>query len=457
MKKNDHKSNDYICDPSFIMVSLGRSGTSLFKNIIDSHTELFLSDECHWIRGLQQPGKTFHQFVEVDDLSVTDIPLSSKWWEGVRVLNRSLFSKIKKQYWGLQFIGHYNIPSLSFLYKTYPNIPTVILTRDPRDLLHSYYRTGIGVPNFTEDLCSIRDIVEKHTPNYHIIKYEDLCNNPIESLKKLCLFLNVDYQSNMLRALSKKVSHAQNIALNHNSTITNECSQKWQDSLSVYQVFSLEDSCSGIEKLDYPIIQGEGELISNKELSVEFIEANSNYNLSFNQQNNEKRSISYIINFKVAAVLKVTCSLEHSLRLKYKENIYLGKYNSTLKAFLFDLRNNGQKKYINYSPHKNGKQVKSCLEVLDSNPKVNFFIYSCSTLSIKIIKRYSLYNNKSFLGVLDCSPKSEQLICNGRLIPLYNAYLYQTLNTDIILVTNPAHLSAAKNIFNNEKNTVLVI
>ena len=56
----------------FALLSLGRCGTTMFQNMINSHSELYLSDECHWMRGMSEPGLQYHRFAEVDDINVNN-------------------------------------------------------------------------------------------------------------------------------------------------------------------------------------------------------------------------------------------------------------------------------------------------------------------------------------------------------------------------------------------------
>lgn len=75
-------------DPEFLFISLGRCGTSLFKHIIDKHSLLSLTDECHWVKGMDRLGLEFHKFIEVESLSAKNLPSNSRWWSGVRAMNR---------------------------------------------------------------------------------------------------------------------------------------------------------------------------------------------------------------------------------------------------------------------------------------------------------------------------------------------------------------------------------
>ncbi|MEI8647871.1 sulfotransferase [Paraglaciecola sp. Hal342] len=130
----------------FALLSLGRCGTTMFQNMINSHSELYLSDECHWMRGMSEPGLQYHRFAEVDDINVNKIPDDSKWWDALKALNSSLIIDKQDKKCGLQYIGQTNLNNIAPLYKTYPQLPSIILIRDPRSLLHSLYRTGIGYP-----------------------------------------------------------------------------------------------------------------------------------------------------------------------------------------------------------------------------------------------------------------------------------------------------------------------
>lgn len=230
-------------DPEFLFISLGRCGTSLFKHIIDKHSLLSLTDECHWLKGMDRLGLEFHKFIEVESLSAKNLPSNSRWWSGVRAMNRELFPlNSEEENWGIQFIGHSNLNALDAVYKIYPGIKTIVMPRDPRDLLHSFYRTGIGFPDFINDFNFIMEKVKQHSSQYLVSSYEELCVNSTETLTSICDFLEVNYEEDMLMPLFKATSHALYPALSPDGKVIGKSTSKWKREMSAAQLCSLVNS-----------------------------------------------------------------------------------------------------------------------------------------------------------------------------------------------------------------------
>ncbi len=95
-----------------------------------------------------------------------------------------------------------NIPTFINMY---PKGKTVHIIRDPRDVLASYknmtYETEEkyldAVFNCLSSMQHARRYLEElNTDTYYLIKFEDLVANKLEELKKLCKFLNLNFDPN---------------------------------------------------------------------------------------------------------------------------------------------------------------------------------------------------------------------------------------------------------------------
>lgn len=94
---------------------------------------------------------------------------------------------------------------LNELNAIFPNSKYIVLTRDYRDNAisrkkysdknTSLYTLGASWNYYYEHIFKS---IKKNNLNYYLLRYEDLAENPSDTLQKLCHFLNIKYSENML-------------------------------------------------------------------------------------------------------------------------------------------------------------------------------------------------------------------------------------------------------------------
>lgn len=89
--------------------------------------------------------------------------------------------------------------------KIFPKAQYIQIIRDPRDVVCSYVKAGLydnhlEALSFWEQANLKAEALKKNLPssNFYQIKYEDLVTSPETELPKICTFLNIKYDSNML-------------------------------------------------------------------------------------------------------------------------------------------------------------------------------------------------------------------------------------------------------------------
>ncbi|VVT06242.1 Sulfotransferase family protein [Marinobacter salarius] len=218
----------------FFILGNPRSGTSLFRLMLNNHPEIVVPPECgfaEWLYeefgGEEMSESTYRQFLlkvfktrkfETWELNFDEILYSiktskpSNYQELVREIYRGYARKFGKDsaYFGDK--NNYYINNVEKLEKIFPNCKKIFIVRDGRDVACSYLELehknidSIYSPNLTKDVtkiarewCKSVAIMTSWTSGGAIsIRYEDLVLDPNATLQKVCEFLNVAYSENML-------------------------------------------------------------------------------------------------------------------------------------------------------------------------------------------------------------------------------------------------------------------
>lgn len=226
----------------FFILGNPRSGTSLFRLMLNSHPEIVVPPECGflqwWYRKYKNWNKNCCQDLEVVKQYCNDV-LSSKKIENWNIAPKALINQIKldkpasyaelsvlvyKQYNTKKkgLVGdknNYYIQHLNLLDEIYPSTKYIHLVRDGRDVASSYLKLSEQKLNspYTPQLPSkIEDIAVEWQANVIliddflnskeglVIKYEDLVKNPQKTLKEVTDFLGVAFSKDMFLFYKKE-------------------------------------------------------------------------------------------------------------------------------------------------------------------------------------------------------------------------------------------------------------
>ena len=227
-----------------------RSGTSLFRMMMSSHSSIVVPPECGFIQWWYEDYKHWNlehgQSHKAISSYITDLKTSKKietWeldYEALEDLIRlkqpasysELTSLVIHQYGVQQGKGaslvlgdknNYYIDHLDLLHQIYPDAKYLIIVRDCRDVVCSCLKvnalstTSKYKPKFPETIEGIsRDWLHKNetilkfleaidASNYALIKYEDLLNEPRLELQKCTKTLNLQFEEQMLDYYKNKM------------------------------------------------------------------------------------------------------------------------------------------------------------------------------------------------------------------------------------------------------------
>ena len=222
------------------IVGMGRSGTTLLTNMLNLNPSVIACPENEFILFTQNTLKdknfenedTVNSFVNLFNYKFSKI---ISFWKPkpelkhaiINLKNKSYANVCKQVYLNYPFaknssekitciIDKNPIYSLYMddLCKLFPDSKYIVLTRDYRDNVlsrkkfsdkkSSIYTLAVSW-NFFYD--SIFKSIHKNKLDHTILRYEDLVDHPTETLDKLCTFLNIEFDEQMLhfQDLSKDI------------------------------------------------------------------------------------------------------------------------------------------------------------------------------------------------------------------------------------------------------------
>lgn len=194
---------------NIFIVGVGRSGTSLLHSILGTHCKITAIPETSFLRRYVFGYSSYNNDYKRDPLvnRVPEFFHNSKNFTGNRLGYFELYKKVldSKSYGKLvvdkdprlvEFIPH--------LLSNFENCKVIIVVRDPRDVLLSkkkaLWSSGRSFLSYcVSSYVQLSDGYKalKHN-NVYTLVYEDLIDNPNDTIELLCKNLNIDFDSNML-------------------------------------------------------------------------------------------------------------------------------------------------------------------------------------------------------------------------------------------------------------------
>ncbi|AMM41430.1 protein-tyrosine sulfotransferase [Candidatus Desulfofervidus auxilii] len=214
-------------EPIFI-VGVPRSGTTLLRMMLNSHSRIAIAPETHFFRlfwanrhkygdlnkdnNFQKLWNDLTKCKYFGDLKLKNVQeIYEDLFNGKRSY-KAIFTKLIKEYakqhnktrWGEKTPGHleYVKTILSF----YPHAKMIHIIRDPRDVALSLKKVPWGsrdvfpIARFWKRYINIpKKMKVIHSYSYLEIRYEDLVRSPEETLKVICNFINEKVEKNMFK------------------------------------------------------------------------------------------------------------------------------------------------------------------------------------------------------------------------------------------------------------------
>lgn len=234
MSKNKSSLTNFDeCSPFFILGN-PRSGTSMFRMMLNSHPEMVVPPECGFLEWLHSDFSDFAPETKGYEQFAKSVCASKKFetWEiEYSQLLETLFEyspqnyrelclcvylsyakKLRKRVVRVGDKNNYYMKRLNVLDDRFPLSKKIFILRDGRDVACSYLklnevkRTSEYYPNLSSN---IREIAEEWRKNAEsaaayeksgalVVKYEDLLSQANVVLKEVCSYLSIYYSESML-------------------------------------------------------------------------------------------------------------------------------------------------------------------------------------------------------------------------------------------------------------------
>lgn len=191
----------------FLIIGAGRGGTSLLMAVLDYHSKLEVISEFNSVKYLMRGNKEnntieqrVHQFTASCIDKASEHP--DKSWG-----NKITTEQLK----GLSEISNEKISNLAIFDIFFQNLPTstkkIFILRDGRSCtISKTNRTNQSMEKACERWNYSIEVYKylKDDDTTLCIKFEELVLSPILTLIKISRFLNITYETNMLRGTSNK-------------------------------------------------------------------------------------------------------------------------------------------------------------------------------------------------------------------------------------------------------------
>lgn len=209
-------------EPLFL-VGCPRSGTTLLQRMLDAHPHVAIAPETFFIRKVYMRRREYgdlgresnwNRLIEdvmampvFDEMGLTKDKFISECREIERSYS-SLFGLMLRQYKTIRrarLVGEKTpnhllyIPTLS---RFFPSAVFVHIIRDPRGVVNSWkevpWSTGSVVGDahvWKRYLLSVRRIRKPVLSSFMTVRYEDLVENPLSSMKRVCDFLKLPFDN----------------------------------------------------------------------------------------------------------------------------------------------------------------------------------------------------------------------------------------------------------------------
>lgn len=226
-----HNKSSESIEPFFIIGS-GRSGNTLLRRILNNHSELFIPPETYDVGPSIQQFRVFNKmgWDNIVKLIYANFEFSLEFHTfGMDSLS-DLYGEVSKYdeekqsmaYVLNAFYEHYrekhNIRAMRWgdktplntlyineIFEVFPNAKFIHITRDPYDVIHSYVKSGIytnyrdAAKRWKISIEKATEFGEKYPNNYYEVEYEQLVDNPELCIQKVCKFLAIEYEENMIQ------------------------------------------------------------------------------------------------------------------------------------------------------------------------------------------------------------------------------------------------------------------
>jgi len=243
-------------DPFFIVGSQ-RSGSTLLRLMLNAHSEIAVPEEARFIRPiihkkvlnknelmrikkylLRHPQYKLWNYDFYDFVNSLDQKGTIKSGDLIESLYLSYAKSEGKNSWGDKSLF---FDEIERIHKLIPNVKFIHIVRDGRDVCLSWAKmdskeSNVAISAFDwafKNNRIKRSIKKLENGAYMVLRYEDLIVDPMSTIKKVCLFLDIEFEDNMLLFYKNSEKY---IGDHHSDLIfkpiNHENIKKWMKSMS---------------------------------------------------------------------------------------------------------------------------------------------------------------------------------------------------------------------------------
>jgi len=222
--------------PAPFIVGVSRSGTTLLRLMLDAHPDLAIPPETHFIPNAvrasansKDPHRDFLEAVVTDNPRWKDYRIDANHLreridgvrpfdtgEAIRVFYETYVERFDKPRWGDKTPAYCR--SMQLISRVLPEARFVHLIRDGRDVALSTMRAQMG-PQTVEKWAErwkllierAREAAESLGEAYMEVRYENLISSPELVLKDLCAFVDLPWDTTMLRYQDRAAERVEEI------------------------------------------------------------------------------------------------------------------------------------------------------------------------------------------------------------------------------------------------------
>lgn len=278
--------------PVFFIIGRPRTGTTLLRSLFDAHPDVQIPWECQFVLNLfPKYGNTIHwskealqkfykdlvdqwQFsawnVDHEKLQADLLALEGKasYVDVCQVVYLNFISFYQKN--EIRLIGDKNHGYTIYtdrLKKLYPDAKFIYILRDYRDNYHSVTKVDFEMPVVSLVVYKWKyfykkalEAAKRHPESFYFIRYEDLATDPHLHFRKICEFLNIEYNEDVFEFYRMKEKarevYPDDILQKHHKSLFNPINTSrlglWKKALTSRQI-QIADQVAGkyAEKAGY--------------------------------------------------------------------------------------------------------------------------------------------------------------------------------------------------------------
>lgn len=254
------------------MVGCPRSGTTLLQEMLDTHSQIAIAPETHFMRLFWQKKDVYGNLYEDENYykliadiialpEFTEMELNQdKFRQLALEKNRdygSLFNLLLEEFAVLkkaQIVGEktpHHLRYIEPIYKFFPSALFINIIRDPRAVVNSwrkvYWSTGSIIGDariWHKDMNIINHLPIQIKPSVLTIYYEKLVLESEKTLQNICDFIGVEFEPRMLNFYQRNTSSV-NVErepwkANAKQPLNPELINRWQSELSASMILDIE-------------------------------------------------------------------------------------------------------------------------------------------------------------------------------------------------------------------------